>query len=110
VSEGLHSRNSSAATRAACQKLGDILDLDRLAGTDKPEEPEDGPLPVLLDPYGGPAGQRVFAAQSVYLTSQWFADQGFAVVIVDGRGTPGRGPRWERLVHGNRGRHQATYH
>ncbi|MDW5328849.1 S9 family peptidase [Plantactinospora sp. KLBMP9567] len=66
-------------------------------------QPEDGPLPVLMDPYGGPAGQRVLAAQSVYLTSQWFADQGFAVVIVDGRGTPGRGPRWERLVHGDRG-------
>lgn len=56
-----------------------------------------------MDPYGGPAAQRVLAAQSAYLTSQWFADQGFAVVIVDGRGTPGRGPRWERLVHGNRG-------
>ena len=59
----------------------------------------DGPLPVLLDPYGGPAAQRVLAAESAYLTSQWFADQGFAVVVVDGRGTPGRGPRWERLVH-----------
>jgi dipeptidyl-peptidase-4 len=54
---------------------------------------------VLLDPYGGPHGQRVVAAQNPYLTSQWFADQGFAVVVVDGRGTPGRGPRWERLVH-----------
>ncbi|MEV4618664.1 prolyl oligopeptidase family serine peptidase [Asanoa sp. NPDC049573] len=61
--------------------------------------PGDGPLPVLLDPYGGPAAQRVLAAQSAYVTSQWFADQGFAVVVVDGRGTPGRGPRWERLVH-----------
>jgi dipeptidyl-peptidase-4 len=59
----------------------------------------DGPLPVLLDPYGGPAAQRVLAAQSAFLTSQWFADQGFAVVVVDGRGTPGRGPRWERTVH-----------
>ena len=24
--------------------------------------------------------------------SQWFAEQGFAVVVADGRGTPGRGP------------------
>ena len=31
--------------------------------------------------------------------SQWFADQGFAVVVVDGRGTPGRGSEWERAVH-----------
>ncbi|MEO5899547.1 MAG: S9 family peptidase, partial [Ilumatobacteraceae bacterium] len=33
------------------------------------------------------------------LSSQWFADQGFAVVIIDGRGTPGRGTEWEREVH-----------
>ena len=39
------------------------------------------------------------SANSAYLTSQWFADQGFAVVIVDGRGTPGRGSEWERAVH-----------
>ncbi|MEE1804352.1 prolyl oligopeptidase family serine peptidase [Streptomyces sp. JV176] len=59
----------------------------------------DGPLPVLLDPYGGPHGQRVVAAQNAYLTSQWFADQGFAVLVADGRGTPGRSPAWEKSVH-----------
>jgi dipeptidyl-peptidase-4 len=56
-------------------------------------------LPVLLDPYGGPHAQRVLASRSSYLTSQWFADQGFAVVVIDGRGTPGRGCEWERAVH-----------
>lgn len=56
-------------------------------------------LPVLLDPYGGPHAQRVVRASSAYLTSQWFADQGFAVVVVDGRGTPGRGSEWERAIH-----------
>ncbi|HUY97660.1 MAG TPA: prolyl oligopeptidase family serine peptidase [Verrucomicrobiae bacterium] len=56
-------------------------------------------LPVLLDPYGGPAQQRVVAARDAYLVSQWFADQGFAVLVADGRGTPGRGPDWDRLVH-----------
>ena len=56
-------------------------------------------LPVLLDPYGGPGHQRVTEAASMYLTSQWFADQGFAVVVIDGRGTPGRGGAWERGVH-----------
>jgi dipeptidyl-peptidase 4 len=56
-------------------------------------------LPVLCDPYGGPAGQRVQAAQNAYLTSQWLADQGFAVLIADGRGTPGRGPDWDRLIY-----------
>jgi dipeptidyl-peptidase-4 len=33
--------------------------------------------------------------------SQWFADQGFAVVVVDGRGTPGRGSQFERAVLGD---------
>ncbi len=58
-----------------------------------------GPLPVLLDPYGGPHMQRVLSARSSYLSSQWFADQGFAVIVVDGRGTPGRGTEWERAVY-----------
>jgi dipeptidyl-peptidase 4 len=61
----------------------------------------DGKLPVLLDPYGGPHAQRVLSARSAYLESQWFAEQGFAVVIADGRGTPGRGPEWERAVAGD---------
>ena len=55
-------------------------------------------LPVLLDPYGGPHAQRVVSARNAYLTSQWLADQGFAVLVVDGRGTPGRGPVWEREI------------
>ncbi|MFE7614924.1 prolyl oligopeptidase family serine peptidase [Streptomyces sp. NPDC057496] len=58
----------------------------------------DGPLPVLMDPYGGPHGRRVLAAHNPHLTSQWFADQGFAVVVADGRGTPGRSPGWEKAV------------
>ncbi|MGW1725625.1 prolyl oligopeptidase family serine peptidase [Streptomyces sp. NPDC002306] len=58
----------------------------------------DTPLPVLMDPYGGPHGQRVVAAHNAHLTSQWFADQGFAVVVADGRGTPGRSPGWEKAV------------
>ncbi|MFF7166115.1 prolyl oligopeptidase family serine peptidase [Streptomyces sp. NPDC008086] len=61
----------------------------------------DTPLPVLLDPYGGPHASRVVAAHNAYLTSQWFADQGFAVVVADGRGTPGRSPAWEKAVHGD---------
>jgi len=56
-------------------------------------------LPVLLDPYGGPHAQRVVASHGAYVTPQWLADQGFAVLVVDGRGSPGRGPRWERAIH-----------
>ncbi|MCC9154222.1 alpha/beta fold hydrolase [Streptomyces parvulus] len=58
----------------------------------------DSLLPVLLDPYGGPHGQRVVAAHNAHLTSQWFADQGFAVVVADGRGTPGHSPAWEKSI------------
>jgi dipeptidyl-peptidase-4 len=62
----------------------------------------DDPLPVLLDPYAGPAMQKVLALQGwpSYI-SQWFAEQGFAVLVTDGRGTPGRGPAWEREVYGD---------
>jgi dipeptidyl-peptidase 4 len=60
-----------------------------------------GKLPVLLSPYGGPHGQEVIRARGAYLTAQWFAEQGFAVVIADGRGTPARGPDWERAVAGD---------
>jgi dipeptidyl-peptidase 4 len=63
--------------------------------------PDDEPLPVLLDPYGGPHAQRVLRARGAFGTSQWFADAGYAVLVVDGRGSPGRGPRWERAIAGD---------
>jgi dipeptidyl-peptidase-4 len=63
-------------------------------------EPGSKKLPVLLDPYGGPHAQMVLAASGGFLTSQWFADQGYCVVVADGRGTPGRGPAWDRAVFG----------
>ena len=66
-----------------------------------PADQSDGPLPVLLDPYGGPHAQRVQRVEALFHTSQWFADQGFAVLVVDGRGTPGRGPAFERAVRGD---------
>ncbi|MYT33863.1 MULTISPECIES: prolyl oligopeptidase family serine peptidase [unclassified Streptomyces] len=59
-------------------------------------------LPVLLDPYGGPGMQLAVRARSwTGCVSQWFAEQGFAVLVADGRGTPGRGPVWEKAVHGD---------
>jgi dipeptidyl-peptidase-4 len=64
-------------------------------------EPSQGRLPVLMDPYGGPHAQRVPAVLRAYCEAQWLADQGFAVVIADGRGTPGRGPVWDRAVRGD---------
>ncbi len=64
-----------------------------------PHDHDGSPLPVLMDPYGGPHAQRVLHSSNAFASSQWFADQGFAVVVADGRGTPGRGSSWEREVH-----------
>ena len=66
-----------------------------------PHDHDGSPLPVLLDPYGGPHALRVTQSTTAFSTSQWFADQGFAVIVCDGRGTPGRGSEWERSVHGD---------
>jgi dipeptidyl-peptidase 4 len=57
-----------------------------------------GPLPVLMAPYGGPS-QQVLKARRLFNEPQWLADQGFAVVVADGRGSPGRGPGWERAFY-----------
>jgi dipeptidyl-peptidase-4 len=57
-------------------------------------------LPVLIDSYGGPAHRRVTAEPDWHAdVSQWFADQGFAVLVTDGRGTGGHSPAWEHAVH-----------
>jgi dipeptidyl-peptidase 4 len=59
-------------------------------------------LPVLMSPYGGPAGQLVLRMRTAaFCEDQWFAEHGFAVLVVDGRGTPGRGPAWEKTVYGD---------
>ena len=73
-------------------RVGVLLPADHQAGR---------PLPVIMSPYGGPGMARVTAARSQWLESQWLADRGFAVVVADGRGTPGRGPAWERSIRGD---------
>jgi len=57
--------------------------------------------PVMVDVYGGPGAQTVQASSYRYLLDQWFADQGFVVVSLDGRGTPARGRAWERAMRGS---------
>ena len=58
--------------------------------------------PVIVEVYGGPlpatASGVVVASMASWLRSQWIANQGFIVVSVDGRGTPGRGHDWERAI------------
>lgn len=55
--------------------------------------------PVIVDVYGGPHHLHVQATQTRWLLDQWYADQGFIVVAIDGRGTPGRGAAWERAIY-----------
>jgi dipeptidyl-peptidase-4 len=57
-----------------------------------------GPLPVILAPYGGPHLSLVVRAHRRLLSSQWLADQGFVVLVADGRGTPGRTVSWEHAI------------
>jgi dipeptidyl-peptidase-4 len=54
--------------------------------------------PVIVHVYGGPGHQQVLASMNARLIDQWLADQGFLVVSMDGRGTPGRGRDWERAL------------
>jgi dipeptidyl-peptidase-4 len=56
-------------------------------------------LPVLLDIDGGPGHQEVRAERASWIERQWWADNGFAVVTVDNRGTPGVAPSFEKVVH-----------
>jgi dipeptidyl-peptidase-4 len=44
-------------------------------------------------PTGGQDTQKFFTQKA-----QWIANQGFAVLITDGRGTPHRSPAWEREI------------
>jgi dipeptidyl-peptidase-4 len=55
-------------------------------------------LPVLLAPYGGPHAQLVLQHRRGFLQPQFLADQGFCVIVADGRGTPGRSPSWEKAI------------
>jgi dipeptidyl-peptidase-4 len=55
--------------------------------------------PVIVDVYGGPHHLHVAASRTRWLLDQWYANQGFIVVAIDGRGTPGRGRAWERAIH-----------
>ncbi|MBT2492939.1 S9 family peptidase [Streptomyces sp. ISL-96] len=65
-------------------------------------EPGTGSLPVLLSPYAGPGIQLVVKARAWWTAvGQWWAEQGFAVLMTDGRGTPGRGVEWEKSIHGD---------
>jgi dipeptidyl-peptidase 4 len=56
-------------------------------------------LPVLLTFGDGPGRQQVLDDPAGWQDRQWWAEQGFAVVSVDSRGTPGVAPSFEKVVH-----------
>lgn len=56
-------------------------------------------LPVLVDAGGGPGRQDLVAARAAWPERQWWAETGFAVVVVDTRGTPGVAPSFEKVIH-----------
>ncbi|MFI6446839.1 prolyl oligopeptidase family serine peptidase [Kitasatospora sp. NPDC050543] len=55
-------------------------------------------LPVLLDVYGGPGYQAVANEPRRWQLRQWWADQGFAVITTDNRGTPFVSPAFSRAI------------
>lgn len=77
------------------EKLGDYYTLIlRPHGFDPKKK-----YPVILDVYGGPHHLHVTQEMRPWLLKQWLADQGFIVVAIDNRGTPGRGRDWERAIY-----------
>ncbi len=57
--------------------------------------------PVVLSVYAGPTVKVVLRAPRAYAEDQCLANEGFIVVSLDGRGTPGRGRDWERATKNN---------
>jgi dipeptidyl aminopeptidase/acylaminoacyl peptidase len=68
--------------------------------------------PVLEDIYAGP--QLMHTPRAMwwfnFMFSQWLAEHGFIVVILDGRGTPGRGKAFQDVVHGRFGTFEIADH
>ena len=76
-------------------------DLNTVVVWPQDHQPGSAQLPVIMNPYGGPHAQRVLRIGRAFAHAQWLANQGFAVVIADGRGSPGRGPEFERAIKGD---------
>jgi dipeptidyl-peptidase-4 len=62
--------------------------------------------PVIVVVYGGPGVQTVHDAWPALGWDQVLAHRGFAVWQLDGRGSIGRGHRWESVIFRNMGEHE----
>ena len=56
-------------------------------------------LPVLIEVAGAPGRQGVVAARRRWRERQWYADAGFAVVVIDSRGSHGVSPGFEKAIY-----------
>ena len=64
-------------------------------------DPErDGPRPLLLDVHGGPHNAWNAAADEIHLYHQELAARGWAVLLVNPRGSDGYGEAFYDAVHG----------
>jgi dipeptidyl-peptidase 4 len=62
-----------------------------------PDAPESGKVPVIVNIYGGPAGQTVLKDPTNPF-DEILARQGFAIFSVDNRGTPGRDRKFQTSI------------
>lgn len=61
--------------------------------------------PVIMHQYSGPGSQQVLDVWGVDWM-QYAASQGYIVICADGRGTGGRGRKWETAVYRNLGHYE----
>ncbi|HMW39518.1 MAG: alpha/beta fold hydrolase [Saprospiraceae bacterium] len=65
--------------------------------------------PVLMFLYGGPGSQQVmnrWAGITHYWWLQMLAQQGYIILVVDSRGTGGRGEQFKKLTYGQLGKYE----
>jgi dipeptidyl-peptidase 4 len=62
-----------------------------------PEPPASGKIPLIVNIYGGPAGQMVLKEPATPF-DEVMARQGFAIFAVDNRGTPGRDRKFQTAI------------
>lgn len=78
-----------------------LKSTDLYAAVIAPSNYKNEKLPVIMCPYSGPHAQRVLNSASGFLTEQFLAEQGFLVVVIDSRGTPGRGKKFAQAIATN---------
>ncbi|MGA0077891.1 MAG: prolyl oligopeptidase family serine peptidase [Candidatus Nanopelagicales bacterium] len=78
-----------------------LKETDLYAAVIAPSNYQNEKLPVVMSPYSGPHAQRVLNSATGYLTEQFLANQGFLVVVIDSRGTPGRGKEFAQSISSN---------